>query len=206
MNRHRVVREWVWDSDRKDLIKLEKHLAKLAGAGRVRLHYGWGSCEDPKEAIGKSLAASQDQFDKRQLKRDRAQHASGNVGGDSGRSILLSFGRVSRHKTGEMRWLPLLDSSLVELELRGAEVYEALPGLLPSLRYLTRFHFGTTYGCYVELDKILDACPLLEYLPSEDIELVPLLCIRRGATDGYGTTGNRIKHMSELAGVDLLEP
>ncbi|KAK3845609.1 MAG: hypothetical protein J3R72DRAFT_418226 [Linnemannia gamsii] len=177
MNKHRVIREWVWDSDRKDPIRLERYLARLNGAGTVRLHYGWGSCEVRKKAMQKALGTCQDQFDKRQLKRDRtrarAQQAGGNGGDDSRRLIL--FGRGSKHKAGAMRWLPMLDSSLVELELRGAEVNQALPELLPSMRYLTRFHLGTTFGCYVELDRILDACPLLECVyvgSSSDLALI----------------------------------
>ncbi|KAG0322833.1 hypothetical protein BGZ97_003390 [Linnemannia gamsii] len=170
MNKHRVIRDWVWDSDRKDLFKLEKHLAKLTGAGRVRLHYGWGSKEDRKEAIRKTLALCQDQFDRRQYKRDRALQSTND--GDNGK-ITIFPGRGK--PKGMMRWRPILDSPLQELELRGAEVYQALPELLPSLRYLTRFHFGTTDGCYVEVDKILEACPLLERLyvgSSSDLTLI----------------------------------
>ncbi|KAF9102524.1 hypothetical protein BGX29_004505 [Mortierella sp. GBA35] len=193
MNRYRLVREWVWDSDRKDL-KLEKHLTRLGGAGRVRLHYGWGSREDRRETIRKAVAVCQDQFDKRQQKRERAlaqHHAGGSSSSLDNHHYLhhhhgstisfLNRGGSKINKDNVMRWRPIMDSPLLELELRGAEVYQALPELLPSLRYLTRFYFGTTYGCYVELDRILEACPSLEDLyvgSSSDLALIGSLVTR----------------------------
>lgn len=149
MNRHRVVREVIWDNG-ADPKRQEAIISRLLGAGRLwwysRRHStmvqaGSDRWEDLLKALKKNyerdMAIRQQQILERQGQPENIQSV--------------------------MRMRPLLYSSLQDLELIDhIHICSKLGEILPYLATLTRLRLQVVDHGTLRLDKVFQACPFLE--------------------------------------------
>ncbi|KAK3820826.1 MAG: hypothetical protein JOS17DRAFT_754966 [Linnemannia elongata] len=146
MNRHRVVREVIWDTG-ADPKHQEVIMSRLLGAGRLwwytRRHTTMAKVETYRwEYLVVAL--------KNSYERDMAIRQHQILEPENIRSV--------------MKMRPLLYSSLRDLELIGhSHICTKLREILPYLGTLTRLRLQIVNDGTIRLDKVFQACPRLEY-------------------------------------------
>ncbi|KAF9139706.1 hypothetical protein BGX30_007603 [Mortierella sp. GBA39] len=149
MNRHRVVREVIWDTG-ADPTRQEVIASRLLGAGRL----WWYSRRHPT-----MTPAGADQWVAlvKALKESYEQDVA------IRQRQILERQRQPENIQSVMRMRPLLYSSLRDLELIShthicSELYE----ILPYLATLTRLRLQVADSGRIQLDRVFQACPFLE--------------------------------------------
>ncbi|KAF9550064.1 hypothetical protein EC957_001550 [Mortierella hygrophila] len=165
MNRHRVVRQELWDAE-FTLRRVKEIIGRMPGTARLSWSSGTDRLQEDLDWIllRKTLEQNHDQYIKRQQQRqqdfDRDQQDTSIVQNKFGHRL---------HDV--ISTLPFIDDPLRDLELCGivddCKRLTSIQGVLP---FLTRLKLQWRKTSTFYMDQLLLSCPLLEVLHAESTE------------------------------------
>lgn len=179
MNRHRVVRQELWDAN-FTARRSKRIVARMPGTARL----SWSSGSDRLQEdldwsfLRKALEQTHDKYLQRQQRQQDVGHGQSSV-------IQNKFGYRLQDVISTV---PFIDGPLRELNLSGvADDCKRLTSIHPVLPFLTRLKLQWRKTSTFHMDQLFLSCPLLENLYAESIEglelpglWVPLTIQRKG--------------------------
>ncbi|KAG9073185.1 hypothetical protein KI688_000972 [Linnemannia hyalina] len=196
MNRHRVVRQELWNAE-FTLRRAKEIIGRIPGTARLSWSSGTDQLQEDLDWIllRKTLEQNHSQYIKRQQQRqqdlDRDQQETSIVQNKFGHRL---------HDV--ISTLPFIDDPLRDLELCGVvDDCKRLTSIQGALPFLTRLKLQWRKTSTFYMDQLLLSCPLLEVLHAESIEGLEL----PGPWTSLEDLISQAPHLHQLLLVNLLQ-